>query len=382
MSHLEVVRRCNICGAILQTEEEGALGYIEKEILERKRLDDVVACKRCYDENKFALAPEKAASSENFMRVLSDMKASDALIVYVIDAFSFECFFPKDVIEKIKRLPLLVVCNKRDLLPSISDKALAEYVAHRFRVAGLSVTSDDVLIMSLNRPSAEETKKAAKEIEERRKRHDVCVIGGAKTGKTMLCSNFLANYSNTSKREIVSETYPGTNLRILRIPLDGSSFLYDTPGIEFENSIRERLLTKDALLVHPNEPVKARRFTLEKGQSIVFGSLGRLELLDCEDKVRLSAYFSGEVPIKKLSSTGDKGQMEFLKILDSLVRPSFEQPLTLKDLDVFDIIVTETGVRDIGIAGLGWVSFPANGEKWRLYVPKGVGAYTSRAKIQ
>ncbi|MBQ4255339.1 MAG: hypothetical protein II721_05015, partial [Bacilli bacterium] len=52
------------------------------------------------------------------------------------------------------------------------------------------------------------------------------------------------------------------------------------------------------------------------------------------------------------------------------------------DFDAFDIAVEEKGQRDIGIEGLGWISFQGNGQTFTVMVPKGVSVYTSRAKIK
>jgi ribosome biogenesis GTPase A len=76
--------------------------------------------------------------SPDFLTMLSDAKASDALIVYVVDLFSFECSFSSKVNEIIRSLPLVILANKRDLMPKeAKDEDLREYVAHRFRASGL-----------------------------------------------------------------------------------------------------------------------------------------------------------------------------------------------------------------------------------------------------
>lgn len=49
--------------------------------------------------------------------------------------------------------------------------------------------------------------------------------------------------------------------------------------------------------------------------------------------------------------------------------------------DIYDIEVTEEGQRDIGILGLGWISFKGEGQTFRVTLPKGVFLYTSRAKV-
>lgn len=62
-------------------------------------------------------------------------------------------------------------------------------------------------------------------------------------------------------------------------------------------------------------------------------------------------------------------------------RPSSASLKSLVDFDVFDLAVDEKGSRDIGIQGLGWINFEGKNQKFRIYLPKGVSLYTSRAKI-
>ena len=53
-------------------------------------------------------------------------------------------------------------------------------------------------------------------------------------------------------------------------------------------------------------------------------------------------------------------------------------------MEVFEIqMANDTPTyRDLGFAGLGWVSMKATNQKLRVYVPKGVSIYTSTPKIK
>jgi len=95
----------------------------------------------------------------------------------------------------------------------------------------------------------------------------------------------------------------------------------------------------------------------------------------------VGCYFSSEVDIRKIIVPEPNNQ--FLRTLNkNLLHPTSKNLQSLKDFDIYDVVVDEEGSRDIGINGLGWFSFIANKQTFRLYVPKGVSFYTTRSKIE
>lgn len=377
MSRMSVVRRCYNCGAILQCEDEKKEGYIDKSLLEQGN-EAVLFCQDCYNRQRYNFAPRDPHVSPEFLSLLEDAQASDSLIVYVIDLFSFESSFAPEVTSRIEGLNILVVANKRDLLPEhCSAEWLKEYVAHRFRMARLQVKKEDVILASLS--STIDVSSIAKEIEERRRRHDVYVIGAAGAGKTQLIYAYLRGYSNDSNRAVSSGDYPGTSIRVMMIPLDGSTFLYDTPGIPTDNSIIAKLPSDEAKAVYPDRAVKKKTVNLSEGEGVGFGGLCLLELHKGE-KTALDCYVSSYLPINKKSEKGVKNY--FNELNDKSTYPKVPSALDAQSFDAFDIEVTEEGDRDIGVEGLGFFSFKGNGQTWRIFVPKGVAVYTTRAKVR
>ena len=382
MSQMNVVRRCYNCGAILQSEKPGEDGYILRKTLEEAPLDRILFCEHCYHENRFNLTPQEAQVSPDFLTMLKDAKASDALIVYVVDLFSFECSFSRAINDIIRSLPLVILANKRDLMPKeAKDDDLREYVAHRFRASGLPAQKEDVLLLSLS--SLSDTSSAAKLIEEKRRRHDVYIIGATGAGKTLFLSSFLHDFTNKSSRSIVTREYPSTHLRVMQIPLDSSSSIYDTPGTGIANSLLGYLGGELAHVLVPNgTPLVGRDFPLEEGSSLFIGGLARLDLLKSAKKTSVRAYCSKDVEIKKLHPSKRMDE-EFKKSLEKeSLAPSLTHVRSLYDMDIFDLPILEKGQRDIGVAGLGWFSFEGADQTFRLYVPKGIGVYGSRAKVK
>jgi len=377
MSKLNVVRRCYNCGTILQSEDPKKPGYIGQQLLTTSD-STVLFCEKCWAEQRYNIAPREPHIDSQFIDMLRDAEASDALIVYVVDLFSFEASFISQVTEVIEGLRVLVIANKRDLLPEKApDTSLREYVAHRFRVSKLNVTADDVVLTSLT--SSADIKKIAARIETQRRRHDVYIIGAINAGKTLFLSSFLRSYSNSSRLNITTANYPGTQIRVMQIPLDGSSYIYDTPGTSLENSVVSKLDIDSVRSVTPMDGVSGRKVSLSEGESVLIGGLAHIDLMKGK-KQTITGYFANPVTFKKISRNVDGA---FIKAIEKeTVHPICRTAKALNEFDAFEITVDETGSRDIGIEGLGWINFAADGQTWRIYVPKGVSVYTTRAKIK
>lgn len=380
MSKLDIVRRCPICGAVLQGEDKAENGYIDPEILKNAKLSEVLTCEKCYNENRYNLTPMEAQVTDDFLTMLKDALASDSLIVYLVDLFSFECSFNSKVTNLIKNLPILMTGNKVDLMPKGTDlEALREYIAHRSRVAGLPLTKDDVVLTSLS--STNDLKDIADLIKEKRRRHDVYIIGESRSGKSMFFNSFLRVYHNTTQKTITMRNYPGTDLSLMEIPLDNSSSLFDTPGTGLDNSLLGLVSTSDARKIEPMTAIKPKKVTMDPNTSLIFGSVARLDLKKNNEKCPITIYMAPDIKIKKVGAKDDKDG-KLVEAVEDGVFPSLAGLETLKDFDAFDITVEDKGQRDIGIAGLGWFSFVGNNQTFRIFVPKGVGIYSSRTKIK
>ena len=377
MSKLNIVRRCHNCGVILQADNPKEEGYISPDILENTGAR-VLFCNKCFEESRYNFVPRTPKISDEFLSMMQDAEASDALIVYVVDLFSFENSFVPEVTEIIEGLNILIIANKRDLLPkACKDEELREYVAHRARNAHFKVTRDDVMLTSLT--SLGDSSAIIEEIEKRRKRHDVYIVGATGSGKTQLISSFLHSFNNTSNRAITSSNYPGTSLRVLQIPLDTSSYIYETPGISLDNTIGAKLDLEGIQAITPSTAVKARSITMDKGDSLLIGGVARIELRVGE-KQEVKAYFAHDVTLVKARVHVE--DTFFRKAASGALVPASKTLKTPSDFDAFDLSVEETGPRDIGIAGLGWVCFQGNAQTWRIFTPKNVAIYTTRAKVK
>lgn len=373
MAEIKQVRKCYSCGAILQGDDPNKEGYVKPEILEKPN-QMFIFCNKCFENEKYHARPNEPQLDPDFLTILKDAKEENALIVYVINLYSFEASFNKHVNDMIRDLPILVLANKRDLLPLyVSDDSLIDYVAHRFRASGLNA---DEVILSDNK-NDDNLVKIVDAILKLRKGRNVYFIGPKMSGKTTIVNACLRVYKNDTGGNIVTEDYHDTNLRVMKIPLDDRSFIFDTAGISIDNSIlynADNVLLKGIFL---KSRVKARSVRLSVRHSVAIGGLVLVTLLEGKP-MNLTLYFHDNVVLKRIG--GEDHTKNFIsQIQKGSLKPSISSDQAF--FDFYELTVTEVNLRDIGIQGLGWFSFPALGQKFRIAVPKGVSIYTSRAKI-
>lgn len=380
MEQISKVRKCFHCGATLQCEDPSKEGYVKPEVLENPT-QNFLFCDKCFEAERFHSLSNEPFIDDDFVTIIKEAKEKDCLLVYVVNLFSFETAFSKEVIDLINGMKILVVGSKFDLLPKGTSKdETAEYVAHRFRVAGLKITANDVMITSLH--DEEASQEILTRIFELKNAKNVYIIGCTDCGKTALISSFLKIYTNLSNGNIMTHEYKDTNLKVMEIPLTSCSSMYETPGISITNSILFGLDNKTLRAIYLTKPVEPREETISKGHSLFIGGLAVIEQID-GPKTDIICYFHDKVEINK-SHVSDVEE-KFLKLTKAnKLIPSLSKIKSTKDMDVFDIEMKndDGNYRDLGFTGLGWVSIKSRNQKFRIYVPKGVAIYTSRPKVK
>lgn len=377
MSKITRVLRCNSCGVALQSETITKPGFIPSDLFDDKR-DRVVFCNDCYRDLQINIGKTAEQIDSDILKVLDDAVASDALICYVVDLFSFNGSINPTLAKKIKNNNILVVGNKRDLFPAnVKDESLKVYLKERFLAVGID-PKEIILVSATKNYNIDIFQEKLTEL---RKRHDVYLIGSSLSGKSAIIDVLLTVFKNTSRRTIKSETYPGTNLRILAIPFDNSSTLYEIPGFLSGDSV-QYLLEKDVLkYVVPKKQIKRDKKRLSNGTSLILGGLAYFSLREGES-IDVDLYIAEEVETKKVAN--DK-VAEFFKInlVKRYVRPVSERFDTFQDHDLYDVVLNNDGQNyDIAIKGLGWMSIKGKKQTVRVLLPRGVSLTVFKSKIR
>ena len=378
MAHARRVIRCHSCGAILQSDSRKIPGFISKSIIENGA-PKIPYCNACYEKmlslNAGSLNQEV---DKEVLKILKDAVATDALIVWVVDLFSFNGTLNPDIVKKIKKLNVVVFGTKRDLFPSFaSDESLKRFIDERFADIGIN----PVLIELLGNESNIDIKAIAKKINEIRKSHDVYMIGNNNSGKTTLINKFLKAYENKTKWPIRTERYPGTEVDVLEIPLSNSSFFYELPDLSNSTSVLSKVEKEVQKIIIPHKEIVMSRKIIGEGSAIAVGNLACLYVVKGHvGSIRV--YAAEKVELKTLAI--DKVDRFFDENRKKhIARPVSERFVSFEDYDMFEYAMeNDKKWHDIAIEGLGWLSFVAQGQIIRIRLPKGVAIKEGLAKIR
>ena len=121
MPTINQIRRCYNCGVILQCDDPNKEGYVKKETLESAS-QNFLFCDKCFEKERYRKRSNEPLLENDFVTLLNDAKKKQALIVYVVNLFSFEAAFNHQLNDILNGMNILVVANKFDLLPPGTKK--------------------------------------------------------------------------------------------------------------------------------------------------------------------------------------------------------------------------------------------------------------------
>lgn len=374
------VLRCYKCGTILQSEDIDQKGYIPPTVLKRETLSaHVLYCQECFDQMKKLNSGELSSKVDGqILKILDDAIATDAVIIWVVDLFSFNGTFKMDLVKKIKGLKVMVIGTKYDLFnhKKYPKEHLIKYLDERFNDVGISPSS----ILIIGNDDSYNPKDLINDIHEFRQGHDVYMIGTSLSGKTSLINRIMKNYENNFRWNIKTENYPGTNVKVLEIPLSNSSFLYELPGLSLDTSALSKVEKDLQKFIVPKKQIKETSFKLNEGESCFFGGLAIITLIKGEPTA-FKAFTAEGIESKKVHSS--KLEETFKNNIHSrMVRPVSDLIVNFADVDLFEYEMEDDDLyHDIAIEGLGWFSFKANGQAIRVAFPHGAALKETPSKL-
>lgn len=365
---------CFGCGVKLQSDNPKQKGYIPNSA---KATNAPLLCQRCFRIQHYAEEQNNEEFNENdFIKILQKAKSENAIVVYVVDLFSFESTFIDKINSLLTDMDVIFVANKRDILPkAVNDQKLADFVLKR--AVDMGINAIDIVVTSASKNY--NIDELISKIMSLRHGGNVYVVGSASCGKSSLINTLLKNYSNETNNFITVSPYPGTTIDVIEVPIDDNSYIYDTPGLTIKNSIITLVDRKVLNQVTPKSEIKPLTYQLEQEQSLIIGGLAYFDFVS-GPKSNFTVYVSNMVQVNrsKLKRAPE--------VFESLIKNKQVRPITSlikgnDDLETHQFVLGNKGKYDIGINGLGWISVEGKGQKIVVHAPKDISVYVIDAKI-
>ena len=380
MGKIRRVMRCYHCGAVLQSRKKAEPGFIEKALLEEEGSENrVLYCHNCYQKMKaINTGMLEMDTDEEILTILDDAVATDAVILWVVDLFSFNGTLNPAVVKKVKKLNVVAIGTKFDLFPRrVSLESMKSFINDRFQEVGIK----PVATLVVGNTEKLQVEDLLQKLDDIRKGHDVYMLGSTTSGKTSLINKMLKNYTNKTKRQITREEYPRTSVKVLDIPLTNSSSFYELPGFSLNTSVLGKV-EKDVLkIIVPKKEIKVQREILDEGDALVVGSLAGFAMIKGKPT---SFYFYGSELCEVRKMKYQKIDAFFQEnVLKRSYRPVSEKYSFFTDYDVFEYqMEADNKEHDIAVTGLGWVRFTGRGQVIRIISPRGVAIKETLSKIE
>lgn len=367
---------CIGCGAEIQSENQNKQGYLPKSVVEKSIEENNLVCKRCFRLKNYNEVSDVELGAEDFYKLIKTLSKKDGLIVKVVDIFDFSGSWIEDVIDIVgNNKDIVLVANKLDLLPkSVKQNKIKQWLFKMLKAKGIKV-KDILLISAIKNHGIEE---AAARIDELRNGKDVYIIGATNVGKSTFI-NKLIELTTGDKNVITTSHFPGTTLGMIEIPLDRATSIYDTPGIILDYDIAHYLDAKSLKLVMPKKEIKARVFQLNAEQSLFFGGMARVDFVKGE-RQSFTLYASNLVDIHRTKLSNADALFE--KHLGTLLKPPFEDNISIFKNQVKKNFKIDDRKTDIVISGLGWITVNSDsGCEIDIYVPEEIEVFVRESII-
>ncbi|KAH7437897.1 hypothetical protein KP509_05G094200 [Ceratopteris richardii] len=266
---------CYGCGAMLQTLEAGAPGYVPLDMYELKKKHHQlrsVLCERCRALAHGQMIPavgghggygggKRFVTAERLRMELSHIGDEKALIINLVDVVDFNGSFLTRVRELVGANPIVLVVTKIDLLPKgTSFTAVADWILEFLTKKKLNVIS----VHLTSSKSMVGIPGVISYLRQQRQGRDVYILGSANVGKSAFVSAMLQELSKRDyaasaalRRLPIQSAMPGTTLGPIEIkPFSGGGSMFDTPGVHVHHRMAAVVSPEDLTLLAPRRQLR------------------------------------------------------------------------------------------------------------------------------
>lgn len=363
---------CHGCGYQLQTNNQEELGYIPK-INETK---EIHYCKRCYEMIFRNQAPKTFLPDKDYWDLFSNIAQENKLYVLIIDIFNIEGSILDQMIHKLKDKQVLIVLNKRDLIPKlVKDNKIYQSIKNHYKLKNLTII-DYVVVSAKKKYNIDLLLDKINYY----RQDDVFLIGVANVGKSSIVNSLINSITQGNQEYISTSYHAGTTLGLIKVPFDKTANLIDTPGIINKSDVNNGLNKETLEIIIPKGEIRPKTYQLNEKQTLFISSLLQLDYIAGE-KQGFTIYAANQIQIHRTKLENSLTFRENNLGKNIITFPTIQE---IEELKFKQEKVTLIGKNvDLVISGLCWINFK-NIEKeleLNLTIPQDVEIYIRKGLI-
>lgn len=334
--------KCPGCGAVIQSDDPSKSGYINKNVLE-KRKDDFL-CERCFKLKHYNEVKTVETKNIDFDSVFSKILTEKSLIVNIIDSFDLLGSIITNINELFPNSLVLIIANKFDLfLRSNRPTKLRTYLKAYLKEKNIEFC-DLLVTSSLDSASAKPIYETIKKYSRNR---NVYFVGMANVGKSTLLNTISKEYGD--KIDLTTSIQVGTTLDISKFKI-GDLVFGDTPGYYNPKQATYYLEKKSLNLTIPKKYIKPRIYQLYPNDTIFINGFGYVTLKS-EEKTAICFYVANTLMLYRTKNNPDEYYNKHLT--DLLTVPNKNEINKLGGMKKTNLEID----CELAISGIGFLAF-------------------------
>uniref|UniRef100_A0A182PPU9 G domain-containing protein n=1 Tax=Anopheles epiroticus TaxID=199890 RepID=A0A182PPU9_9DIPT len=302
---------CGGCGALLHCIEPSIPGYLPSQLFKGKSKEQLLTtiCQRCHFLKNYNVAINVTVSADDYIGMLTSIKAKKALAVLLVDLLDFPCsIWPglSDILGVHR--PIIVVGNKVDLLPQDCPGYLENVRQSLTRsVIESGFSRNNIKHVSLISAS---TGYGVEEMITKihnvwGTRGDVYLVGCTNVGKSTLFNALLrSDLCKVQATDLIQKAtaspWPGTTLRMLKFPILRPS--------DYRLFLRTKRLQQERYIQRANQKLQ-REQKKAPNEATLLGHIGRTfekEKEETFDHFSMAQRSGAPTPIFTLNEKNEK----------------------------------------------------------------------------
>lgn len=277
--------KCLGCGAVFQSLNPEAPGFIEKKVQE-----NTLVCKRCFRIKNYGDYQVINKDINDYQVIFDEIKKKNDLVLFLCDIFTLDESL--NYINKFNGKVVLVI-TKKDLLPkSVKEYKLLNYIKENY-----DINHKDVIFVSSNKNYNIDT--LMNIIMKNKTSKNVYLVGNTNAGKSTLINSIIKSFGKKDGF-ITTSSLPATTLDTIEVNLSKDLTLIDTPGLVSNNNYLTNLSLKEVKKVSPKVEIKPRTYQMKPNQSLIIGDYARIDYLS-DEKNSFTLYLSNEIKVNRIN---------------------------------------------------------------------------------